>query len=301
MTLIIGDSDEYLGRFRFDRTPVYFGFSSLDALTDHIENVPLPDDEDAREGWDVSAFFARFSGSASMTSAILTARTGWQEGLERAEAIASSLAAEHPRKPVRLHSMAGASVNVGRLLAGNPAHMRSNAPIAAKQVITLFIESAASAGVSTDILISRAAIIAAICDILENSGYSCEIVSLITTCLDDVDGEQLACQTAVKVKNAGERLNLANAVFAMGHPSFQRRFRFALVGSVARLRTIWRNQGYPASAFSLQHRPGPNEFYFPMIQMRDLEKVDTGSTRAMFDFVTPKNLRIMLDHQSLSM
>jgi len=213
MTMTIGDSDEYLGRFRFDRTPVYFGFSSLDALTDHIENMPLPADEDARAGWEVPPGFA---GSASMTSAILTARMGWQHGLERAQAIAADLAAEYPRKPAKTHSVAGASVNVGRLLAGNPAHMRRNVQTEGKRVITLFLENSASAGIEREILITRAAIIAAVCDILENRGHSCEIVSLITTCLDDVDGKQLACQTAVKVKNAGERLNLANAACRFG-------------------------------------------------------------------------------------
>ncbi|MDT9703008.1 hypothetical protein, partial [Streptomyces sp. P17] len=67
-------------------------------------------------------------------------------------------------------------------------------------------------------------------------------------------------QTAVTLKHAGEKLNLDDLVFALGHPSFLRRFNFACVSQAVECREIWSSQGMPRSAFGKDDLKR-NEFY----------------------------------------
>lgn len=292
MTLKIGNSDEFLGNFRFSETPVFFGFETLSDFVDHVEALSIPTDTNARAGWTVPAHFA---GTQNMKEALNLARNGWMKGAEKAQFITDQLSATAATKPSRIHSVAGGSVNVGLMLAGNPANMRRRTPQPGKRVITLFVESAASGAIDASIMIKRVAIIAATSDILEKFGYSCEIVAVKTTDQFRVNGERLAYQMTVKIKKAGERLSISDTVFALGHPSFSRRLSFALVGSTKELRNIWDGQGFPNRAFSKTSPPKTNEFYFPMIQTDDLRKVNTENNLEFFKFLLPKGLSVEMN------
>src|SRR5690606_30840585 len=68
----------------------------------------------------------------------------------------------------------------------------------------------------------------------------------------------------VKLKQAGEKTNIADIAFAIGHPSYFRRFGFAAIGYAEECREAWPDMGRSTSAFNKRHMPsGRNEFYIP--------------------------------------
>lgn len=251
-TNVHGDDPTYLNYF-VDKNPVsFFGFSNLEALTSFVECVPRTRDLT----WDADASFA---GTATFTDAVDLARNGWSEGIEKAQEIIEFLDVKHAQQKKRVYAVAGGRVNVGRMLAGHPAHMIGRKKQDGRRNITLFVETAISSVIKPRKAVVRAACIAALVDILETQGYSCEIVATNMTVwgYPRKPVQQLACT----IKSAGEKLNLSDVVFALGHPSFERRFNFACVMSDKALSEIHDTKGSASVAFNDAYQPGPNEFY----------------------------------------
>ena len=221
-----------------------------------------------------------------MSDALKLAREGWQEGLERAADVVERLSLANPRVRRRKPSLAGGSVSVGRMLAGDPAHMIRRPKAPGRKIVTFFVEAGCSGHINADAMIDRAALIGAMIDLMENVGYSCTIVAVDTS----IEGRLPRYQLAVKLKEAGERLNLADVMFALGHPSFLRRFSFAACSSVPETRSIWMDQGSPSNAFDDHHPCGPNEFYVPV-----LERNGTGDPLDLLPYVTPSKLPITIE------
>lgn len=257
-TTIYGDDPRYLNYFK-DKNPIsFFGFSNLAAMVKLIEGIPLAKRTGSRDqGFETSD--PKWAGTPDMSAAIDLARNGWQEGVDNAARVVEFLNLEHATARRRAHSVAGGAVSVGRMLAGNPKHMVKRPKQPGRRVITLFVENTASASINARNLTVRAAVVTALADILERSGYSCEIVSVTIQARNF--GGAPGAQTAVTLKNAGEKLNIGDLSFSLGHPSFLRRFNFACVSQADELRSIWSTQGFPASAFNSQHPTGRNEFY----------------------------------------
>lgn len=139
-------------------------------------------------------------------------------------------------------------------------------------------------------LIIRAAIVAAFADILEGRGYSCQLVA-VTMQARSFSGDPGA-QTAVTIKHAGEKLNLADIVFALGHPSFLRRFNFACVSQSDECRDIWSSQGTPKPAFGREMNR--NEFYVRHIDTNykgDFMEV----ARKMLPKIKPRGLPLTIE------
>jgi len=257
-TVIYGDDQTYFNYFR-DKNPIsFFGFSSLHEMTKFIKAIP----PSKREG-DRSAGYekGKWHGSEDMEEALQIAKDGWKEGAEKAATILDFLSLEHAVQRRRAYAVAGGNVSVGRLLAGNPKHMIERPKLPGRRNVTLFAENTASSLIKPEMLIVRAAIIAAFADILEQQGYSCTIVAATM----QTHWSKPGAQTAVTVKHAGEKLNLDDAVFALGHPSFLRRFNFACVCQADEMRSIWSTQGSPRSAFNRGDMK-QNEFYVPHLK-----------------------------------
>ena len=256
-TTVYGDDQTYLNYFK-DKNPLaFFGFSNLGNMVKFIEAIPADKRAGKRNaGWSGGE---NWHGTRNMSAAINLARDGWCDGVQNAARVLEFLNLEHATTRRRSYAVAGGNVNVGRLLAGNPTHMIKRPKRPGRRVITLFVENTASAAINAENLTVRAAVVAAIADILERQGYSCAIVS-VTMQATSSSGSPGA-QTAVTLKHAGERLNIDDVVFALGHPSFLRRFNFACVSQSDECRSIWQNQGYPVAAFNSHHPCGRNEFY----------------------------------------
>lgn len=298
---IFGDDQSWFNYF-YDQNPTgFFGFSSLSAMTKYIEGLP----ENRRNGQGWKRDRAQWAGSECIPDAIDIARKGWADGVEMAQEVHQALIGQHARERRRKHNVAGGSVNVGRLLAGNPAHMLARPKQPGTKVVTFFVEAFMSMGIDADNAIIRAALIGAIADILEMNGYSCEIVSIATARVDNVSDRGAAYQIATMLKAAGETLDLNDVIFGLGHPSYFRRFCFACVGSDRDLRRTWPNMGFPAKAFHADnHPPKANEFFVDKIPLGSQRRIDDDApliTKAMqiWDLITDGNLPVELNREEI--
>lgn len=251
---IYGDDPRYHNYFAPKNPLAFFGFSSLSAFTDYVESVPA---DKSQTAWSQDTHQREFTATDSITEAIDLARNGWLDMIELANDIANKLETAHAVRKARVYSTAGGAVSVGRMLAGNPVHMRRREKLPGRRVITLFVELSMLAVIKPTTMIMRAIVVAALCDLIERNGYSCGIVTVDTS----THARQCAYQLAVQIKEPGEKLNISDIAFAIGHPSFLRRFSFATVCSVQELRSIWTTQGGTAAAFDDEHQPERNEFY----------------------------------------
>lgn len=280
---IYGDDASYHNCFKDTDPKAFFGFSSLSALIHYVDAIP--EDMRRNSGWTNQD--ADWCGTRHMSGALKLAREGWPDGETNAAEIADIIAIEHMPVKRRAHGLAGGSVNVGRLLAGNPLHMRKRPVQPGRKVVTLYVETFMSSGIDPDNAIARAAIVAALSDVMERHGYSCEIVAIVTTAGPDF-------QIAVTLKTAGEKLNLSDTVFALGHPAFFRRMCFAVNGSASETRSSWGYMGAPADAFDSVHPCKPNEFYIRKLTIGQQRRVDETDLRSralsILPFVIPENL-----------
>lgn len=258
-SIIYGDDPTYFNYFAPKDPRAFFGFSTLSKMVDYIERLPAHMATDlSRQGWSRDD---GFTGSKDMPEALRLARCGWPEGAEAASKIIERFTLANPRVRHRRHALAGGSVNVGRMLADDPAHMRQRPRAPGRKIVTLFVEAGCAGNINPATLIKRAAIIGAIVDLMGNAGYSCSIVITDTS----VMGLRTFYQLAVVIKQAGESINLSDLIFSLGHPSFLRRMSFATCSSVIECRDIWEDQGCPANAFTDGNPCRDNEFYVPVI------------------------------------
>lgn len=271
-TALYGDDFQYLNYFK-DKNPLaFFGFSSLQKMIDYINSIKP---EFRKTGWSRETRYQEWAGTASMSEAIDLALNGWQHGADQARALAERMSVEHASKHRRSYSVAGGSVSVGRLLTGNPRHMIKRPRQPGRRVVTLMIENGAASKISSETMIARAAAIGATVDIMEREGYSCEIVAVWVN-LRDPEREIAGAQLTVKLKNAGERLNMNDLAFSLGHPSFLRRLGFACVRSSIECRSIYATMGWPTDAFRENYQPAKNEFYIrhlPAYMQEEMKKL----------------------------
>lgn len=286
-SIVYGDDERYLNHFKDKNPTAFFGFSSINEMCKFVESIPHDKRTGNRAaGWEANKNWAA---SRDMAHAIDLARNGWNEGIENAAKILDMFNVEHAVQRRRRFDVAGGSVSVGRLLAGNPAHMVKRLKQPGRKVVTLFVENVASAYINADSLTVRAAIVAAFADIMERNGYSCEIVAM-SIVAGDFGNTKPGAHTVVTVKHAGEKLNINDLAFTLGHPSFLRRLSFACVSQCDELRDLWSTQGYPTEAFNKYHPLGRNEF-----AIRHLKENIKGETleeraRKMLPLVKPRNL-----------
>lgn len=290
---IMGDSTEYLNTF--GKSTNFAGFSSIRAMVDFIENIPASIKDAGYNRGTAWKHNENFKGTATMEEAIDLALNGWRDGIHQARDIAERIAAKQPECRQRRHGVAGGSVNVSRMLAGNPMHMRHRTKQPSDKIIRLVNDVMSAAGVNRIHLSLRAAIIAAIIDTLENNGYRCEIVSAAFNPYGFHSDTKDTAVTAVKLKNADEPLNLSNIMFGCGHPSFFRRFFFAQYACI---------EGFPygpmgRTASITLANDDPNTFVLGKINLADARELGglpmTERIRATARLVVPDNLPVTLE------
>ena len=286
-TVVYGDDQRYLNYFKDKNPTAFFGFSNLKALTDFIKAIPERKRIGTRDaGWQKNN--AKWYGSQSMEHALEIARDGWQEGVENASRVVEFISLQHAQKKRRAYSVAGGTINVGRMLSGNPAHMVKRQKAPGRRIMTLFVENTASGMIKADTLVVRAAVCGALTDILEQNGYSCEIIAVTMQSNHSRGG----AQTAVTIKHAGEKLNISDLVFSLGHPSFLRRFNFACISQADELQDMWETQGYAADAFNSHYQPGRNELYIRCVRQNVTEGSLEDQAIEMLSKIKPDDLPI---------
>lgn len=278
----IGDDMTYLEYFRTKDPIVFFGFSSFGKFIDYVENLKRPKNENhyCDVGWTVTK---EYSGTSNMEEAIYLARNGWLDGL----GIMDMLSAQKAMRKHRIKTVAGGNVNVGRLLSGLPNHMYKRIKAPKRKIITLFVETVMWEGIKAHFAMVRTVIIAAMVDRLEAEGYQCNIIAVYVARQRKTFR---GIQTTVNVKNAGERLNLADISFAFGHPSFGRRMIYAIEGCVPQCGLKHDIRGLVDQAFDETTKPGRNEFYIPQLQANENTLLEE-----MIEILQPDGLPVKLE------
>lgn len=296
-----GNDITYLNAFTPKNPPMFAGFASFPDLIEFVEAIPASISEQRSQnrntGWTEGR--AEWAGTSSMPAAIDLARNGWRKGTGLALEAGEIITGDHATQRVRHYAVAGGRVNVGRMLAGNPLHMVSRPHREGRKVITLFVQTWMSAAISAENAIIRAASVAAIADVLQSHGYSCEIVAVGTSTAGS-GGRGLGAQVATVVKAAGEPMNIENVVFALGHPSMLRRFMFAVCAVEPRLERFWSGMGGQIDAFDPDDL-APGQYYIPKLLMGDQNRVK-GATfkdrvRSLFPIIVPEKLSAIIGLQ----
>lgn len=295
---LYGNDETYFNYFKDQNPLAFFGFSSLVDFANYVKAVPIDVQKQTKgernAGWDTSV--KSWYGTPNMNAALDLAANGWAEGIEAAEQILEEITTEYSSSKKRINSLAGGQVSVGRMLSGNPKHMKKKAKQPKKRVVTLFVESAIINSVSAVNVAIRAATVCAIADLIEQQGYSCEINAVMMISKNSTHTLPGA-QMCVTLKNSNERLNLSDVAFSLGHPSFFRRMIFGAIGSSLECEPIWRTMGYPTSAFNENHKVRDNEFYIRQLlpeHQRQLNNAKTVKDKAlkMLPLIKPVNLPI---------
>jgi len=231
----------------------------------------------------------------ALAEALDMARHGWRKGIENAERVANLLTVSHALQRRRKHALAGGTVNVGRLLAGNPVHMVSRPKQPGRKVITLFVQNNGLADIKQKSMIARSAVCCALVDLLEMNGYSCEIISVTTDTTGGLKNEP-ADHLTVKLKSAGESVNVADIAFALGHPAFFRRFGFAAIRQADELQRIWSGYGVSITAFSASGKElDAGEYYMPHLKQNYPGDTIEEMAQAMLLDVLPAGLPIEIE------
>jgi hypothetical protein len=194
-------------------------FASVGDCVRYVQSIP------AADCW--NDFFFDNSDSArdlvSVTGpeACGLALNGWHDGAARVARLRDTIAATQPvAAKIARWDVAGAVPSVPRYLAGNPLAMRrlASAETRKRPILTLVNHMGGTHNVPEQCFINRAAVVAAIADVIEASGYSLHIIGT-SYCAK----ETFAHETAVTLKDPGAPVDIATLAFALGHAGFFRR------------------------------------------------------------------------------
>jgi hypothetical protein len=163
---------------------------------------------------------------------------GWKEGREKVIPMAdylSNLIGSRVIRPNLTWDVAGGCVDVGKYLQGEPDCMldfQSKVLEGAGKIVTITVNITASCHVNQQSIINRGAAICAFIDLLNQSGYTCEL-NCVETCRPSTgytygEAKDHQCDNWIPVKQAEDVLDEDAISFVLMHPGILRRFVFSL-------------------------------------------------------------------------
>lgn len=197
-------------------------WSSPEALVKHLRAF------DKSKKWHGGGFdddTPGWAGVRTIEEAYHLAETGWKEGVPDVIKIRDTVNALNPVAPKAVkYGIAGSICNVPRAIAGDIKNMKQmdSAISKRKPVITLLSDMAANCGTRGEEITNRAAVVAAVVDQIEARGFAVEVIAVATT---RSAGKNVV--TAVKVKNAGQPVDIGRLAYGVGHVSMFRKLIFA--------------------------------------------------------------------------
>jgi len=156
-------------------------------------------------------------------------RDGWPEGREKAEALRANLTSVMGSRSVRPRmytAVAGFAPNVPAYLAGEPETMYALRPIetlGTGKLVHIVFNCCVSCGIDPQTMMLRGALVMALVDMLELSGYRCEI-TLASGCVFN----GTLTQTFIKIKETDEGVNADTLAFWLANPASFRRWIFSI-------------------------------------------------------------------------
>lgn len=205
-------------------------FENIDELVE-FTSAPCPDGHSHKISREHSYGRDPFFGCATWDEAVHLARNGWKKGEDRARQYAARLfakVASQLEQPRFNYDVEGLDFDVARVVMGEPEcwlHQYPDITPAPGRVITVVYNCGKSAGVSSEIVLARGAVVAALVMLLEHAGYPVELIARADT---SNWGSNLWIHQIVKVKRAGQPLNLPEVAFTLAHAAMHRRFFFSV-------------------------------------------------------------------------
>lgn len=279
-TIILGDDQTWLGKFGSTDPIAYCGFGDLQSFVDYVEQLPRP----CGPGTDDYRWL-EIDEAAKTAQAIAIARAGWSDGLGLMQQLTTDTPTGKRLKP----SVAGGRVNVGRMLSGDPLHMKKRRKAPGNRFIRLFVDSTIYVGGSNPNRIMKTLLVSAMIDLLEKNDYRCEIYSIGT--MLRLNDRLPAFHHCIKLKSFSERLNLIDISFALGHPYFGQDLLGPITESLP-LYTERERSGYYDS--DIQNMIlDDNEFYVPPLFPHQ-ELTLKNDPFSMLKFIEPDGLPITI-------
>lgn len=166
----------------------------------------------------------RFAG-ASWEGALELANYGWPEGRrDFHQYMAAAVQKLESNRPAFGFDVAGMYPQVPRFVAGDPMSMVTDDPqfSRSKRIIPIYVSCSFSASVDKQRIINRGSAICGLIDIIEDANNSVELIVY-----EHTQGESIREWCDIRLKAAGEPLDLDRLAFALAHPAFLRRLNFA--------------------------------------------------------------------------
>jgi hypothetical protein len=205
-------------------------------------------------------------GTKSMQDALKLIREGWKEGAEKASRLQGKILSQHPlqRKQIS-YDIVGAYPNVPRAVAGNPLNMRvpDLTKASRRPVVTLMSNMGASCGHSSDELVNRAAVVAALVDQIEAAGYACEVIGMAWGANNN---HGIKVRTNVILKNSSQPVDITRLAFGLGHASMFRRLVFAEWCQDPFTKDLGSHLGYPDALKPSKELAENNVYVIPSVQ-----------------------------------
>lgn len=201
----------------------YSSWSSPEAFARHLKTI------DPNSIWYSDNVWKNanehFSGVSSIQEAFDLCRNGWKEGGETIEKTRSYIHALNPTlpKPIK-YAIAGSTPNVPRAVAGNILNMR--APEVTKssrrKTITILYNMSENCVVDKASITNKAATTAALIDVIEGQGFSCEVI-----CVAYGESARMKDMVSIMVKESHHPVDTNRLAFTLGHAAMFRVLIFA--------------------------------------------------------------------------
>ena len=170
-----------------------------------------------------------WNGGMSWIEAKNMANSGWLEGMNEIKKISVELSEVVSSKIERWipeYAFAGNIIDVGMFLSSSPEYFITKTPTEQQvsgKIVSIVCSISFSAAIKSEVIIQRGAMICALVDALEMSGYRCEIIINETSTSFNGKFEIDLC-----LKKGHQSLNIAELAFCLAHPSMLRRFMFSV-------------------------------------------------------------------------
>lgn len=215
---------------------------------------------------------AEWYGTATFSEAMKLANRGWSEGaknISRAgEALFEEMSSLIIQPEIRYRDTPGWTFDVGRVVAGEPDHwiefQNQITHGAGRTILRLVFNATASAGVATDIIMAKGAMVAAMVMLMEYAGYGVEVVSFIGMSQQNeriFDERGVAVEMYTTVKSADQPVDLMSLAYALAHPATLRRFGLAIAEQLPE-KTL-HALGIPGSYGSVCEASHQGDIYIP--------------------------------------
>ena len=175
------------------------------------------------------AYKSYWYGNVSWEEAKTLAISGWIEGLNEIKKISVELSEIIATKIVRYepeYGVGGGIVDVGAFLSNSPEYFMIKKPTEKEQegkIVKLVCSISFSAAIDSKVIIQRGAMVCALADAIEMSGFRCEIIVNTTSF-----SKSRKFEVDVILKKAQQSLNITELAFCLAHPAMLRRFMFSV-------------------------------------------------------------------------